>query len=291
MIITTLISGLGNQLFQYAAGFALAKRLGTTLRMDTQFYQHNNLRPYELGRLCVSAKPLTAADRFRIRVSTSVAAAGPTRTLKQQIARALPIRRLTLADDLVAGCDPAIVGAPDYTLIRGYWQNEGYFADCQADVRREFAFRSPPDASNAAVLARIRGRPSVCLHVRRGDYLNPAEVVAPAPLRYYADAIAWMRARVPGAAYYVFSDDPEWARSNLPVAGATFVTHNTGKNDPEDLRLMSACDHFVIANSTFSWWGAWLAASPGKLVVAPRQWFSKPNANEAHIVPDRWVRL
>jgi hypothetical protein len=288
MIVTTVISGLGNQLFQYAAGLGLARKLGVPLRIDARFYETHKLRPYELGRFRTSGRLMSTWDRIRI----SVSAPQRQRDLPRRALRLLPVRRLRFVDDAVAGFDPSVLESPDYTVLRGYWQNEDYFAHCADDVRREFEFRRPPDAETAAVLARVRqGGASVCLHVRRGDYLTGKEILGPAPLRYYQDALDWMRRRVPAASYFVFSDDPAWARENLPIPGATFVTHNTGKNDPEDLRLMAACDHFIIANSTFSWWGAWLSPNPDKLVVAPRQWFSRPNGNEPHIVPGRWVRL
>lgn len=290
MIITRIVSGLGNQMFQYAAGHALAARRGVPHRLDLRFFDTQTLRRYELHRFAVSARPITQLDRLRI----SVSADPPHRDLPRRIARRLPLRRLSLRHEWPNTVDPTIVTAADYTALLGYWQSESFFADAADGIRREFTFGRPPDAENAAVLDRIRRGPGtpVCVHVRRGDYLSGTEVLTACPLRYYVDALGWIGQRVSDAHHVVFSDDPDWARANLPVpASSTFVTHNAGKNDPEDMRLMSACRHFIIANSTFSWWGAWLSTSAGKLVVAPQRWFAIDHPGEAAVVPATWTRL
>jgi hypothetical protein len=288
MIITNIISGMGNQMFQYAAGRALAARHGVPLRLDLRFYEKQTFRKYELHRFNISAGVISGLDRFRIRFSYI-----NPRGFLRRAARRLPIGRLHLLRDQASGVDPRFWSAPADTVLDGYWQNEGYFKEVASDIRREFTFRLPPDAENAAVLERIRGvGKSVCVHVRRGDYLNNTEVLTVCPPAYYIDALAWMATKVPQAHYFVFSDDPGWTRANVPMpAVSTFVTHNTGKNDPEDLRLMSACDHFIIANSTFSWWAAWLANTPGKQVVAPKRWFKDSHGNEQQIVPPEWTRI
>ena len=294
MILTAIVSGLGNQLFQYAAGYALAARHGVPLRLDLRFFQDQTLRRYELGRFDISARPITPADRFRLRLSTDNPPRGPPRGPLRRAARRLPVRRLTLLRETADGAAPSLLTAPDYAALSGYWQDERNFRDAAAGLRRELTFRDAPDPENAAMLDRIRGAANpVCVHVRRGDYLTGTEVLTACPPQYYVDALAWLGRRVPDAHHFVFSDDPDWVRAHLPVppTAATFVRHNTGVNDAEDLRLMSACRHFIIANSTFSWWGAWLATGTGKLVVAPRRWYAVPHPNEGRIVPDAWVRL
>ena len=288
MIVTKIISGLGNQMFQYAAGLALAMRHGVPLRLDTDFYGTQTLRRFELDRLNISAPLISSVDRYRIRLSHP----NPGGTLRGA-ARLIPIGKFQLFTDRVCGVDPRFGSLPPNTYLDGYWQNEGYFKQISDDIRMEFAFRLPPDAPNAAMLETIRAAGNaVSVHVRRGDYLSGTEPLGPCPLKYYEDGLRWMQGRVPAAKYFIFSDDPDWTSANLPVpAGSTFVTHNTGKNDPEDLRLMAACNHFIIANSTFSWWGAWLSTSPGKCVVAPKRWFKDAHGNEDQIVPAEWTRL
>lgn len=287
MIITTITSGFGNQLFQYAAGYALAKKRHAKLRLDTRFYQENKYRNYELGRLGISAQELSWADKARLDL---LDASMRRRSIKWPL-HFLPLLKLRYVDDAVSGFDNSVLEQPNGTVLRGYWQNEEYFSEYREDILREFTFRSAPDAENAAMISRIKEQTSICVHVRRGDYLSSKEVVAAAPIRYYENAVKWMTDRVPNAKYFVFSDEPDWCRENLGIADPVFVTHNTGKNDPEDLRLMTHCDHFIIANSTFSWWGAWLSTAPHKQVIAPQQWFSVPNGNELAIVPRDWLRL
>lgn len=293
MIISSIISGTGNQLFQYAAAYALAMRHGVPLRLDTRFYQTDARRPYELNRFCITAKPIGAIDRLRIRASYLQ----PGRS--SRLRHKLPIRKLKIISDIsteraVDGqFNQDVLTAGPNTLLKGYWQNERYFSEVAGDIRREFGFATSPDAINAAMLDQIGSVPAaICVHVRRGDYLSGNEVVSTCPDRYYADAIQYMQNHVPAARYFVFSDDLPWARANLPVPSASqFVSHNIGRNDVEDLRLMSACNHFIIANSTFSWWGAWLGRKANKIVVAPRRWFAIEHGGEAGIVPAGWVRL
>ncbi len=288
MIITRLVSGLGNQMFQYAAGLALAARRGAPLRLDLRFYAGQSLRRYELSRFAITARPITRVDRLRMTVSNP----SPDPNWPRRVVRSLPVPRVRIVSDRVGEYDPSVIGLPDRSVLWGYWQDERYFADQADAVRRELRFAARPAPADAAVLDQIRRQPAVSVHVRRGDYLNPNEVVGPCGIDYYDRAIAWVAERVPNARLFVFSDDPAWCRANLPAAvPTTFVTHNIGVNDPEDLRLMSACDHFIIANSTFSWWGAWLAERPGTSVVAPARWFRSDQGNEAGVVPGRWVRL
>jgi len=141
------------------------------------------------------------------------------------------------------------------------------------------------------MLARIAVANAVCVHVRRGDYVT-SERHGLCGLDYYREAMAWLQARMSGLEFFVFSDDPAWVAAHFPRNGAvTLVTHNTGRADAEDLRLMMQCRHFVIANSTFSWWGAWLGQAPGKLVIAPKRWNASEKFSEKDMVPEEWARM
>jgi hypothetical protein len=145
------------------------------------------------------------------------------------------------------------------------------------------------------MLAEIRSQNSVCLHVRHGDYITDPRVNVVhgiVGLDYYQRAMENLRRRLSSPSFYIFSDDPDWARDQLRPPGlTTCVAHNLGKCDHEDLRLMRACRHFIIANSSFSWWGAWLSTSPQKVVIAPEKWLRASYYSPTDIVPESWIRL
>jgi hypothetical protein len=165
--------------------------------------------------------------------------------------------------------------APVY--LDAYWQSERYFADIAGVVRREFAAKEPSDRENEALAAAIDAVNSVSLHVRRGDYVDDPTthryhgICAP---DYYQRAVDHISSRAGVSHLFLFSDDQQWTRANLRFA---FPTTFVGSNSPDcgyrDTVLMARRRHHIIANSSFSWWGAWLNPSRDKIVVAPQQWF------------------
>jgi hypothetical protein len=299
MVSVELTGGLGNQMFQYAVGFALARRRGTRLALDLRHYEAPTPaglppRPYELGRLSVSAGPVETLDRLRLAGGEMPRSRNLAIRAIRKASQASGWARVRRVVDAAEGFDARLASLPPGDVwLSGCWQSERYFAGEREAILREFTFRAEPDPANRTTLGEIESaRTAVCVHVRRGDYTRPETLTRPCDPSYYSRALAWMADRAPGATHFVFSDDPAWARDNLPVPpGSTFVTHNVGTNDPEDLRLMARCTHFVIANSTFSWWAAWLGRSPGKLVVAPARWYARPHASERDLVPVTWARL
>ena len=192
--------------------------------------------------------------------------------------------------------DPRVLSLPDGTYLRGVFQSERYFADQEGTLRRDLAFADPPDTQNDAMLAEIGENLSVSLHVRRGDYASDpkiASVHGTLTLDYYRRAAALVAAHVGSdPLFLVFSDDPAWVAENLRLGFPTrIVDHNAGGPATEDMRLMAACRHHILANSSFSWWGAWLNRSAEKIVVAPRPWFRDATLDDNTIVPERWIRL
>jgi hypothetical protein len=181
------------------------------------------------------------------------------------------------------------------TYLHGNWQSEKYFAPAADLVRSSFQRRHPPPPGLASLAARIRRSPSVCVHFRRGDYLaDPiyAREIGALETDYYRRAIEIIRPHAPDATLWLFSDDIEAiARDFTPDRPHEFVREPPGTAATDTLWLMSQCDHFIIANSTLSWWAAWLGAAPGKTVLAPDPWFAGGNRNGGDIVPERWQRL
>jgi hypothetical protein len=291
VIIIRLKGGLGNQLFQYAAGFRLASIRNTELKLYFSEFDNPNYRTprsYELGVFEVTAERAVAHDKASI--SSSV---GPL------ILRWLPgrfrSRSSTAAIERHFQFDPAVLSLPGDVIMDGYWQSERYFADVTDLVREEFTFKQPAMGRNAEMAAEIAGCNAVSLHVRRGDYATDSVVMAThgvCPLDYYYRAVDYVVERVSNPVFFVFSDDPDWVREHLELRGSVeVVDHNGSDACSEDLRLMSRCAHHIIANSTFSWWGARLNSSPGKIVVAPSRWFADDSLNTSDLLPASWVKL
>lgn len=295
MIITRLTGGLGNQMFQYAAGLALAELRRTTCSVDPTWFaaepglknherfalDHFFLQPQVAGRAEIDRAHGRKLDTF-----TKLA-----RILKRRLG--LPVPGVAYDGDF--SFDPAFFRHPNGTYLHGNWQSELYFAGSAAAVRRHFAFVRSPPAAFVPLLERLAASPSVCVHFRRGDYVSEpfyARENGALGHSYYTRAIALVRSHEPSAKLFVFSDDIETvSREFIPDGTHEFVREPAGIAPHETLRLMSSCRHFITANSTLSWWAAWLAAAQGKIVVAPEPWFAGGTRNGADIVPKAWRRL
>jgi len=297
VIISNVIGGLGNQMFQYACGLALANRVGARLALAVdQFAGYSLHQGFELPRVFHAEARVASAADLR-------ALLGPWRT---PLARRLGGRLLsgshragriwfeprdgTLLPHLIQATGPA--------YLQGYWQSERYFDDQADAVRHHLRFRDPSAPATVDWLRRLQHDPSftpVSVHLRRGDYVNSPKnqrIYAECQPAYYRAAMDRMSALDARVRFIAFSDDMAWAREVLANRGdqVLYVDHNRGADSWNDLLLMSRCRHHIIANSTFSWWGAWLAQTPGQVVFAPRLWFTDASRG-ADVVPERWQRL
>jgi tellurite resistance-related uncharacterized protein len=283
--------GLGNQLFEYACGRALALRGGGELVIDPWECRAGRSRPLELHHFNIKARSTTAWENALCRLVDSQRLEIPRKMLQALAPGLLP----TVVRQREHGFDPAIFNVKGSLFLDGWWQSELYFRDYRDQIISDLNFRELPDDQNRQSLEQIRGGEAVCIHVRRGDYVSDPYIlknIGVCGLEYYRAAIETMAQRVKSPTYFIFSDDPQWTRENLPVPEPrVFISHNCGTKDWEDLRLLSACRHFIIANSTFSWWGAWLSAHPGKAVIAPSRWFAKPELSARDLIPESWIRI
>lgn len=298
MILVRLMGGLGNQMFQYAAARRLAWKHRTTVKLDLSFLEGcqagNTTRKFELHHLCIDAERASDEDVARM-------TGGGESLLEATCSRiagvvGLPRRRQGIRySERHFHFDPALLELPDGCYLEGYWQSERYFADIGDIVRREFAVKSPLSGKNGALAALMQTDNSVFIHIRRGDYVASPSINAfhgTCPIGYYRDAVAKMEASVADPSYFVFSDDPEWVKDNLRLSRPmTVVEHNGVDAGYEDLRLMGFCRHSIIANSSLSWWGAWLSMAPDKIVIAPRRWFNDPAVNTEDLYLAGWLRL
>jgi len=279
-IISRLFGGAGNQLFQYAAGRALADRLGCDLVLDSRYVAGSQDRG-------------DCFEHFAKARFTRDAALPPAKTdgiLRYGIWRIFG-HSPRLYREKSLGFDPQLRALPINSYLHGYWQSERYFGDVE-QLRADLAFTAALSDENAAIAAQIdAAKTPVSFHVRRGDYLAAGAYAACTP-DYYRAAAAHLSDHFGPLTCFVFSNDPTWARDNLALGHDTVVVDiNDETTGHFDLHLQSLCAHHVIANSTFSWWAAWLNPSPDKQVIAPKQWFAKDQAANPDLIPADWVTL
>ena len=278
-VAVDLQGGLGNQLFQYAVARAFASAGQTEPILNTRLLRCDPKRQLKLDAYPVRARLLDSSQLPQpTRLWHGLAWAG-WRTGKL---RQYPFDARLFTESDVAGCwDQRVTSLHAPVVLRGYFQSERYFSGIGADLRAELLPLRAPGETFLRLHNQIRlaGPASASVHVRRGDYANDPKVLAFHGLlgtEYYGPALALLRTRVPNAQLFVFTDDPSAAAALLPPGlAATFVS-GQGLTDVDELALMSACCHHVIANSSYSWWGAWLGGPEG-LTIAPRRWFAQPS--------------
>jgi hypothetical protein len=290
-IATHLLGGLGNQLFQYAAGRALARRLNAGLVLDCT-ERHASGRAIVLDHYPVDADIIINAPgkphrrHFRL-----------PGTLGRRLTDALHDRVPTtyriaghpykvFGEKQAFTYDPYFEKLTGSIYLTGYWQSYRYFANDIDLIRSEIRPSNPPSDANRAWLDRIATTNSVCLHVRRGDYL-PALVCARS---YYDRAIQHIERFLEKPRIFVFSDDIAWCRETFAIPDIMYVDANGPDHAVDDLRLMAACRHHIIANSSLSWWGAWLARHPGQVVIAPQPWWPGVTDHK-DLIPANWITL
>lgn len=297
MIIVKLMGGLGNQMFQYATGRRLAYIHRTELKLDHSFLESARdivtPRNYELHHLNVQCGRANRAD------CTAVARHGlkggrrwlmSVKPFSMQMSRSC-----RTIPEKSSRFDPTILNLPDNVYLEGYWQSERYFSDIAGILRDEFCIRTPLSGENQQIADAINGCCAVSLHIRRGDYVSDQQTAAyhgVCGLAYYAMGVKMVAEQVGTPHFFVFSDDISWAREHLKIDyPVTFIGHNPVEKGYEDMRLMSLCRHHIIANSSFSWWGAWLGKNTEKIVIAPSHWFKDPAIDTHDLIPPSWLRI
>jgi hypothetical protein len=285
MIYTRIQGGLGNQLFQYCTGRVLADKLGVELGLDIRGYDENS--PFGVG-----------LGHFNLRANDTPLGL-PSRKedgLGGFIWDRICGRHKNIYKAAHLGYDPQVFRLSDGAYIKGYWQSETYFIDQRAQILKDLEIVTPPSAENIAALQNIENCLSVSLHIRRGDYVSNAKYNAmhgTCDLNYYERAVAYLVEKLGNdIVIFAFSDDPDWVAENLKLpVEVHYMRHNSSEKNYEDLRLMARCKHHIVANSSFSWWGAWLNPSNDKMVLAPKRWYEDANTSNPDIVPPAWIEL
>ena len=289
MNIVQIQSGLGNQMFQYAFYVALKHHQPDT-KIDTSVYRYRpSHNGYELERIfAIHPEHATITECNQL--------ADVRKDLFSEIRRALgwgkrTTGQLVIEPDPAQGWCPELLHA-DNCYFQGYWQSEKYFAEVKEQVRQDFQFCLPLSPEDEQWAKQIQNSNSVSVHIRRGDYLKKRRVedYNVCSVSYYRSAVKTTQAQVEHPVFYVFSDEPEWGKAQeIFPEGTIFVSGHTGEKAYIDMQLMSLCRHHIIANSSFSWWGAWLGQQEKTITIAPDTWFR--NRPRPDIIPQEWTTI
>lgn len=287
MVISRLMGGLGNQMFQYAAGRALAVSNNCDLKLDVSGYKNYTLHNgYELNLFKIQAG--IATD-----VEISGFVKGQTRW-SRFISKKLKLKNKSHLIEKNFDYDPSFFEIKRPIYIDGYWQSYQYFESIESQLKLELTPTTRLSGLNLTISKQMAKCNSVSLHIRRGDYVSNLEANKThgfIGIEYYNKAISFIHEQVLHPHFFVFSDDIAWARENLGLTiNVVFINHNQGRSSFEDMRLMSLCKYNIIANSSFSWWGAWLNTNPNKIVIAPKQWFANMQ-DTSDLMPENWLKM
>lgn len=286
MIISKLTGGLGNQLFQYAAAKALALHHNTVLKIDISHYNDSSARKFDLPTFDFNVE-IAQQEEIERYINISFA-----RKVYQRLL--LPPYKRRPFKEPYFHYYKDFFKAPANCYLKGNWQSEKYFKPIENLVRQEYQLLPKYVKHLQPVADQMQAEQSISVHIRRGDYLNPEAlkhhgVLSP---EYYNKAISHITARYNSSKIYFFSDDIGWVKENIKTDVAhEFITGTTTKSNLEDFYLMQNCKHNIIANSSFSWWCAWLNSNKEKIVIAPNNWYNEANYSTKDLIPERWVLL
>lgn len=290
MNIVKISAGLGNQIFQYAFYRTLKKNSPDTKMDILEFNYRKHHNGYELEKV-FNIVPDYATQQEINKI------ADISKDFFSEIRRKIFKAKLKVSGEIIQESEIGNQYHPELqskenTYFSGFWQSEKYFKSIETQLREELTFKKLLDDENQKIANLISTTNSVSIHIRRGDYVKSRRVDTFGSVctpTYYANAIRLIQSKINNPHFFVFSDDLEWVKENMQIPEAYYVDINTGDNSYKDMQLMSLCRHNIIANSSFSWWGAWLNKNPDKIILAPSIWIRERNF--ADIIPDAWVRI
>ncbi len=290
--------GLGNQMFQYAFACSLAAKFNADILFDFSYFEEVKQddsvtsRVFELDVFNLDCKPAEQSDLKNVKKPDFDSKF--KNTLAKKFPRLCGINYIREKHNYLF--NENMFNSRDYTYYEGYFQNEKYFKHIRNELLQRFSLKEPLDAENTEVLEQIKTTNSVSIHIRRGDYVSldyVNKIHGVCSLDYYKEAIEYIAKKIENSRenphFFLFSDDIEWVKANLKIDYPYTVVDFNQKKSHFDLELMKNCKHNIVANSSFSWWGAWLNENPEKIVIAPKNWIA---ANQkCDIVPSEWVKL
>ena len=275
-VYVKLMGGVGNQLFQYATARAASLRNQSELLFDARWFENpDGNRYYALKYFKIQGR---VAQKSELPSKLKLKLGLGTKYIKE---KGLGVNKVIL--DIQSNC-----------YLKGYFQSEKYFKEFSNTIRKELELVHPPNEKNHKLIQKMKKENAVSLHFRRGDYQTSEhkKVYSGVNLSYYTNALHQIEELVGETTTYVFSDVPRWVTNNLKLEKPYFlVEHNNEEQSHEDLRLMATCKHNIIANSTFSLWGAWLNPNPKKIVFSPENFFNPEMPANPDIIPEGWKKL
>lgn len=304
MVIVRLRGGFGNQLFQYATGVSLANTLGVELKIDTYTYQQDThgdftKRKLELGKFNINFTEATRKEIKNFTGKNIFSRFFHKKTNYRFNSKVYSQPKYAFSESFLKLSEPI--------YISGYWQSERFFEKHKSQIKELYTPSQPINNINNSFVNDMQKSNSVSIHIRKGDYeKNPnySGFFGVLEKSYYLKAIKHIESKTEHPVYYFFSDSPEWCKKEFGhLKNANFIDHNSGSDSYWDLILMTKCKHNIIANSSFSWWGAWLNDHVNKIVIAPKKWFNQtkytgkdPSYHSRYydtkdLIPSSWVRL
>ncbi|WP_026905321.1 alpha-1,2-fucosyltransferase [Pedobacter glucosidilyticus] len=285
MKIVKFLGGLGNQMFQYAFYKALKHKFNA-VKADTSgfnnYHLHNGLELEEIFPIKLDIVSASVAKLYNPDFNE---------WHHRKLRRILGLKGAYYQEQQEFYFDTEIFKDVKKKYYWGYWQNPLYFSDVEDELRKDFTFRKSLDTTNEERLIQMRTHESIAVHIRRGDYIGHELLGNICDLNYYQQAINYIKEHIQQPIFYFFSDDIEWCKSNFKNLEAVFIDGNIGVNNYIDMQLMSNCKHQIIANSSFSWWGAWLNTNPNKMVIGPKKWIHKNDEKDIGILPSNWIKI
>jgi hypothetical protein len=288
-----IYGGLGNQMFQYALCVALnQKGIKSRISFSNFLYSY----PHGGFSLCKAFKiklqcPLNLLNFFLLNFEFIYKNRFAGFFLRRFIHKYHNCQHAIYKEKIEFEIDENVFNQRSSLLI-GIWQVEAYSKDIKNILLKEFVFRMPEDEKNIELIEKIKQSNSVSIHIRRGDYLSDHWQKILGVIKgtaYYKNAIDHINKKIRDPFYFVFSDDSNWVKENLRLGNCIYVDHNTGNNSYIDMYLMSLCKHNIIANSTFSWWAAWLNKNENKIVLIPERWINGKSCEG--IFPISWIKI
>jgi len=293
MIVTKLMGGMGNQMFQYAFAKHLATKHNVHLKIDTRYLIDRTpreasfvFRNYDLDIFNLSAEVATDEEIATLTHRTSIELAN--KILNRLIGR----KQSHVLEPHFNFSESCFLSSAN-SYLEGYWQSEKYFKPIEASLRtNDFSFRNAMSPMATALGSMIQSSDAICVNIRRGDFVTN-DFHGAVGLDFYRKAESIISPRLIDPHYFVFSDEMDWCRENITFAGkVTYVGHEyAGFKFQDYIRLMAMCKHFIIPNSSFAWWAVWLNDSKDKTVVAPKKWFNNSKWDTRDLTPDEWIKI
>lgn len=301
MIIVKLMGGLGNQIFQYAFGQAIEAKIHKKITYDCLWFKEKPSRRLGIFDLGISVKSKRSNSIYLALNKIAIYCSAHSKFIRRYN---LP-KKIEYLNTIKNNFFYQIVNEKDFSKTEikkrknyffvGYWQNPSYFENVREIILKNINFPKLQNANDLNLQNQIHYTESVAIHVRRGDYVenkNNNEFFGTCSIEYYKKAIDFILSKIPNAKFFIFTDDPDYAKLNFNFLSETILVSDNQRSEIDELNLMHLCKHFIIANSTFSWWGAWLSRNLNKIVITPKQWYKNSEANEkCKIIPKDWMKI